>query len=333
MFKFFQEFSLRFTRQKSFYIVVGLFLVTASFATYVIWANADSWIKPKYSDLLPESSASVEYDENGQPIASTANGQKKSKNSSSSSSTANSSSQSSSSGGDTPEEDTFSVAVAFYADSQSDTDEEDGYHANDVSHILASGANPVFHAGDLMEDGTPESLARFNNVTATLRSSRTFYAAPGNNDRTVGDSSTISPFWFTNFSFPGNGQWYSVNFGNLHMVILDSAFSSGSASQLAWLASDLQSAASQDRITGVMYHHPTFVSTINQYLINYGADFVVAGHIHSYSHTVSNGINFYTMSGQPSIGYMKASIYQHHVTTTDYNNAGGVVETVTFNER
>ena len=329
----FINFFKRFSQNKSLYLLVGLFLIVSTAAACTIWYYAPVLIKPEYSDLLPKGSVSIQYDENGQPIATSSNGQKKSKKSSSSSSTADSSSQSSSSGGDTPEEDTFSIAVAFYADSQSDSDEEDSYHANAVSHILNSGTNPVFHAGDLMEDGTEESLTRFNNVTATLRSARTFYAAPGNNDRTVGNPSVISPFWFTNFDFPGNEQWYSVNYGNLHMVILDSAFSSGSASQLSWLASDLQSAASQERITGVMYHHPTFVSTINQYLVDYGADFVVAGHIHSYSHTVSNGINFYTMSGQPSIGYMKANIFQHHVTTTDYNNAGGVVETVTFYER
>lgn len=329
------NFFKRFSQNKFFYVLVGIFLVVSATATFVICYYAPVLIKPNYSDLLPDGSISIQYDENGQPISSTVNGKNKSKSSSgsNSSSSTNSNDQSSSSSGDAPSSDTFSLAVAFYSDSQSDSDEEDGYHATDVAHILASGANPVFHAGDLMEDGTEESLNRFNNVTATLRSTRSFYAAPGNNDRAVGDPSTISPFWFTNFSFPGNGQWYSVNYGNLHMVILDSAFSAGSASQLAWLASDLQSAASQERITGVMFHHPTFASTINEYLVNYGVDFVVAGHIHSYSHSVSNGINYYTMSGQPSIGYMKASIYQHHVVTTDYNNGGGTVETVTFNER
>lgn len=305
----------------------------AGYATYIIWVNADSWIKPQYSDLFPESLENVQYDANGQPIATSATGQNKKSTAKSTSGSQNSSSSSSSSSSDTPSGDTFSNAVAFYSDSQSDSDEEDSYHANDVAHILASGANPVFHAGDLMEDGTEASLTRFNNVTATMRSTRSFYAAPGNNDRTYGDPSTISPFWFTNFSFPGNGQWYSVNTGNLHLVVLDSAFSAGSASQLSWLAGDLQSAASQDRITGVMFHHPTFASTISEMLVNYGADFVVAGHIHAYTHSVSNGINYFTCSGQPSIGYMKASIYMHHVVMTDYNNAGGLVESVSFDER
>lgn len=232
-----------------------------------------------------------------------------------------------------PEPETLSATVAFYADSQSDTDAEDAYHQNVVNRILASGANPVFHAGDLMEDGTQDSLDRFNSVTSTLRASRHFYAALGNNDRKVGDSSTPSQLFFDNFSFPNNERWYSVNYGNLHLVVLDSAFASGSSSQLSWLANDLQSSASQNRITGIMFHHPTYKSTIASYINNYGVDFVISGHIHSYSHSVSNGVHYFTLSGQPTIGYIKARIYTNHVEMTVYNNAGGVVDTESFEER
>ncbi|MFC1780326.1 metallophosphoesterase [Patescibacteria group bacterium] len=226
-----------------------------------------------------------------------------------------------------------SAVVAFYADNQSDTDEEDVIHQRAVNYILGSGANPIFHAGDLMEDGTQDSLDRFNSVTATLRSTRTFYAALGNNDRKVGDPSTPSQLFLDNFVFPNNEQWYSVNFGNLHMVILDSAFSSGNPSQLSWLASDLQSSASQSRITGVMFHHPTFSSTISQQLIDYGVDFVISGHNHVYQHTTSSGINYFVLSGQTSLGYMVARIYSDRVTTTAYNNNNGVVDTTEFSER
>jgi predicted phosphodiesterase len=226
-----------------------------------------------------------------------------------------------------------SAVVAFYGDSQSDTDAEDANHLATVNHILATGANPVFHAGDLMEDGTQASLDRFNNVTQTLRSSRTFYACLGNNDRKVGDPSTPSQLWFDNFTFPNNEQWYSVNYGNLHVVVLDSAFAAGSGSQLSWLSSDLQSSASQNRITVVMYHHPTFASTISSQLVNYGADFVVAGHYHAYSHSVSNNIHYFVVSGQPSIGYMIARIYENHVEITVYNLGNAVIDTIEFNER
>ncbi len=109
-----------------------------------------------------------------------------------------------------PVNESISATVAFYSDSQTDTAEEEENHQRVVNNILATAANPIFHAGDLMEDGTEASWNYFLEATATLRSTRTFYAALGNNDRKVGDSSTPSPFWI-NFAFPNSGRWYSIN--------------------------------------------------------------------------------------------------------------------------
>jgi len=223
--------------------------------------------------------------------------------------------------------------VAFYADSQSDTDEEDARHQKVADRILAAAANPIFHAGDLMEDGTQNSLDRFNNVTATLRSTRTFYSALGNNDRVYGDSSTPSQLFLDNFVFPNNERWYSINTGNLHLVVLDSAFCSSCQSQLDWLASDLQSSASQSRITGVVYHHPSYTSTISSYLINYGVDFVIQGHIHAYSHTISNGINYFIMPGGNTLGYGLANIFSTYLTISIYNENGALIESATISKR
>jgi len=132
---------------------------------------------------------------------------------------------------------------------------------------------------------------------------------------------------------PGNERWYSVNYGNLHLVVLDSAFAAGNPTQLSWLASDLQSSASQSRITGVMFHHPTFSSTISSELINYGADFVISGHNHAYQHTTSGGIHYFVLSGQTSLGHMLMRVYSNRVTVTVFNNFNGVVDTTEFNER
>lgn len=226
-----------------------------------------------------------------------------------------------------------SAYVAFYSDPQSDTDAEDQNHQRVVNYILSSGANPVFNAGDLMEDGTQDSLNRFNTVTSTLRSTRTFYSALGNNDRVVEDASTPSAFYFNNFTFPNNEQWYSVNYGNLHMVVLDSAFSASNQTQISWLISDLQSSNSQNKITGVMFHHPAYASTISSYLINYGVDFVISGHTHGYSHTISNDIDYFVLSGQPSIGYMTAKVYSEKVDITAYNSGNGVIESLSISKR
>lgn len=233
----------------------------------------------------------------------------------------------------TPTAQVQSAYVAFYADPQSDTDEEDTYHQRVVNYILARGANPIFNAGDLLEDGTAASLTRFNNVTATLRSTRTFYSALGNNDRVEGDPSTPSTIFLNNFSFPGNERWYSVNVGNLHMVVLDSAFASSSQTQKDWLAADLQSAASQDRITGVIFHHPSYAATISSYLINYNVDFVIMGHNHAYQYYTSNGVDFFILSGQPNIGYITARVYTTYATLSVFNQNNGTITNITVDNR
>lgn len=224
---------------------MAAFIIVASYATYFIVSNAEG---NGYLGYGIYSSKNKKTSNTGEGSGTNSAGSQNKKTTSGSNS---SNGQNSTTGGGTnglssggAESDVFSIAVAFYGDSQSDTDEEDLYHLNAVNCILSSGVNSVFHVGDLMEDGTEASLDRFNNVTATLQSSRTFFAALGNNDRVVGDPSTPSPLWFANFSFPNNEQWYSVNYGNLHLVVLDSAFSSGSMSQLSWLTADLQSVAS-----------------------------------------------------------------------------------------
>ncbi len=232
-----------------------------------------------------------------------------------------------------PTTESASAYVAFYADSQSDTDEEDARHQKVVNKILSSGANPIFHGGDVMEDGTQNSLDRFNAVTSTLRATRSFYSVLGNNDRKIGDSSTPSQLFLDNFSFPNNEMWYSINTGNLHMVFLDSAFCASCQSQIDWLVSDLQSSASQSRITGVIYHHPSFSSTLSSYLESNGVDFVIQGHEHVYRHTLSGGINYFVMPGGGSLGYALASIYPSKVAITFFNENGGAIDSASFNER
>jgi predicted MPP superfamily phosphohydrolase len=184
-----------------------------------------------------------------------------------------------------------------------------------------------------MEDGTEASWNRFLNIASTLLGSRTFYAALGNNDRVVGDPSTPSTYFLNYFNFPNNEQWYSVNSGNLHIVVLDSAFSAANPSQTAWLSSDLQSANSQSRITVVMFHHPTFATTIQSYLQNYGVDFVVAGHIHTYSKSTVGSATMFTLPGGTAIGHATAQVFNNYAIFKAYNINGSLIETTTVNER
>lgn len=325
-------------------IFLLIFLLLAGWSTYYVSTHADDFIQRSNDFLLNESILSAEAEkkadeagivfEDGKivrktPIDSssaTSTGDKTSNNSSSQDNTPNDTQSAEGGPGTT-------TLVAFYADNQSDSDADDLRHQNIVNRILATSANPVIHAGDIMEDGTEDSWNRFLNIAGPLLSTRTFYAALGNNDRIVGDSATPSPYFLNYFNFPNNKRWYSVNSGNLHIVVLDSAFSWGSAEQLSWLASDLQSADSQSRITVVVYHHPTFTSVIDTQLINYGVDFVVSGHIHAYSKNYSNGVYFFTLPGGTSIGHALATINENSATITFYNSDGSAIETTTIDER
>lgn len=336
------SFLFDFRRRRLTYILLAVYFCCATIAVVWIWRNADLLVGnfPKDLVIQPTNQNQTEVASNADQSGS--NSTKKSSGSSTSSGQTNTGSSSDSSisstdtsgssdSSSTPE--TLSAKVAFYADNQSDSDGEDLIHAAAVNHILATGANPIFHAGDLMEDGTEASFNRFLSVAGTMLASRTFYGALGNNDRKVGDATTPSPIYLDYFNFPGNERWYSVNVGNLHAVILDSAFGAGSAEQLSWLASDLSSSQSQSRLTVVIFHHPTFVSTINSYLVNYGVDLVVDGHLHAYSRTASEGITYVTLSGQSSLGYLVASIYSTKITLSAYNNSGTLTDSATIYNR
>lgn len=333
-----QNFYQRVLEHKSAYFVVSLFIVVASFATCLIVAEADDYYLNQYAgtSISGGTNGAVDND-TGTGSQNNQSGSQNKNRSKSNGQSASLNGASGNSGSTGSSSDDFSTSVIFYGDSQSDTDEEDIYHSNVVGAILSAGGNPIFHAGDLLEDGTEASLNRFNSVTSTLRGSRTFYAAQGNNER---DSSV----YFDNFEFPGNERWYSINSGNLHMIVLDSAYSSTSAgsAQYNWLISDLQSSTSQSKITGVIFHHPPYGSggdtkglmgTIVPLFRDYGVDFVVSGHEHLYQKRNVDGIYYFVTSGQPSIGFLKADIYTNTISITAYSNGGGVVDSVRFVKR
>lgn len=334
-------------------LVLVLLITTVIYASYAsnqplaqTFAQIDFLTKP--TETTTKQSITTEKQESSQDTNKSSGIQKSSmpstQNQSSGSTTSSNSSNLTQSSTDNDTQESQSARVAFYGDSQSDTDAEDTNHAITLASILKNGANPVFHLGDLMEDGTQASLDRFNSVAADLLASRTFYGALGNNDRKIGDSGTPSPLYLTNFSFPGNERWYSLNIGNLHVVVLDSAFSStapGSA-QYNWLSGDLQNQDSQSRITAVIFHHPPYglggdskglVSTIVPLFRNYGVDFVISGHEHTYQKTTVDGVEYFISSGQPSIGYIVASVYASYANVLYYNEAGNLIDTTRVNAR
>jgi predicted phosphodiesterase len=315
-------------------VLLSIYLVLAIAVSSFIYINPPQFKESEEDILVNREEVSLENQVPGEESQSTGTSKK---SSSQSTGTANSGSQPDPASSDSSGEDTSVSLVAFYADSQSDTDEEDQNHQRVVDAILATSANPIFHAGDLLEDGTEASRDRFNLVTNILRATRTFYAAQGNNERN-------SSVYFDNFTFPGNEHYYSVNSGNLHMIVLDNyalSVAVGSA-QYNWLLSDLQSEASQSKITGVIFHYPIYggggdykgmIGSMVPLFRNYGVDFVVSGHEHSYQKAQVDGIWYFVTSGQPSIGYFLGYIYSDRVTMKVYNNSNSQIDSTTFSER
>ena len=147
-------------------VLLGILLVlaiSASLYLYIKIENQSYFADTKdklLTDYALEKSLIAEQAEETADSASSSKSSSKnsSRPSSSSSDTSGSSTTTSedgnSTGKSTPDTPTY---VAYYADNQSDSDEDDARHLSVVNKILASGANPVFHAGDIMEDGTLDS--------------------------------------------------------------------------------------------------------------------------------------------------------------------------------
>jgi len=149
--------------------------------------------------------------------------------------------------------------------------------------------------------------AVFDMYPALLRQTA-LWPTFGNHDGISATSATQTGPYYDIFSLPRSGEaggfpsgteaYYSFNFGDIHLVCLDSqgsSRSSGSA-MLNWLAADLASNAS--RWTIAFWHHPPYSkgshdSDVDLELIEmrenvlpvleqYGVDLVLTGHSHSY---------------------------------------------------
>jgi len=236
-------------------VLLGIFLLSTSVFTYFVCKNPTQFIvyhadgvelnlPEGASDLIAAIDLATTAEEKQQAMtkykqdcaaASSTSETTLGAGSSLSSSLSSSSSSTSDDGSSTPPAapESSSAFVAFYSYNQSDSDADDLRHQNVANRILTSRANPVINAGDIMEDGTQDSWNRFLNIAGTLLATRTFYAALGNNDRVVGDSTTPLSYFLDYFNLPNNERWYSVNSGNLHIIILDSAFGASDPNQLS----------------------------------------------------------------------------------------------------
>jgi acid phosphatase type 7 len=153
-----------------------------------------------------------------------------------------------------------------------------------------------------------------------------------------GNHEFMAPNYFGSFALPGNEQWYGVDWGPLHLTVLnDMAPSSMADEQTAWLPGDL---AGTDRPWRIMSHHqPSWTDGThapntearddwNPLLEAYAPHaLVLAGHNHLYERTVpiigeeqaEEGIIYVTTGGSGAPLYGTGSEWFLHLTESTYH--------------
>jgi hypothetical protein len=122
---------------------------------------------------------------------------------------------------------------------------------------------------------------------------------------TLGNHEYRSPIYFHRFALPGNEEWYSFDYGNVHVVVLNTETSlltsldpelfpadmGPGSEQYEWLEADL-SQVPDNQWKVVMFHRPPYscgphgdqadVQLITHLFDEYSVDLVFCGHDHLY---------------------------------------------------
>ena len=184
--------------------------------------------------------------------------------------------------------------------------------------------------------------AIFENMYEAKLKNSVSWSCLGNHDGISANSNTQTGPYYDIFSFPDNGQsgglasgteaYYSFDYGNLHVISLDSHESDRSVggAMYNWCEADLQN-TTQEWIV-MLWHHPPYTkgshnSDTETQLIqmrenflpmieSYGVDLVLNGHSHSYERSYHiNGHYGHSNSFDPDIH-----------TVGDYGSGNGRVD-------
>lgn len=167
----------------------------------------------------------------------------------------------------------------------------------------------MIHTGDIAyDDGTMSDFeTKFFGVYASLLASRPMFPASGNHDYVTADAAAYRQV----FVLPENGgpdgveRWYSYDWGDVHMVALDTE-KTGPA-QAAWLEADLT--ANKLPWTVVYAHKPPHSSgehgndgAFNQFFVPilkaHHVQLVLSGHDHDYERfTPFDGVTYIVTGG------------------------------------
>jgi predicted phosphodiesterase len=213
------------------------------------------------------------------------------------------------SGADVGEDNTFHTAVErfepFTLVAYGDTRTNANDHLAVVNRIIEHEPDLVLHSGDLVENGTVLSQWDvFFDTTKDLMKSVPFYPALGNHENNAQNYYDL--FYPPAGGGKDNKQWYSFDYGNAHIICLDSDVRN-STDQIAWLEADLARVADRVQWIFVNFHHPPYSSgshgseyaTMPKWIDafeRYGVDMVFNGHDHIYERSLSNDI-WYIVTG------------------------------------
>jgi len=181
-------------------------------------------------------------------------------------------------------------------------------HRTVISRIMALDPQPRFavFTGDLLSNGQrwPDWQGFFDWEEPMLRQIP-FYPALGNHEHDAENYLIL-------FSGAEDQRWYSFDYGDAHVVVLDSNGPyRSSPAQRAWLVQDL--ATNWDKpYAFVVFHHPLYTCTNDlgrrmgaldlvrdwgPIFEAYGITAVLNGHDHNYQHNVVNGIHYVVAGG------------------------------------
>lgn len=171
---------------------------------------------------------------------------------------------------------------------------------NNVQHFIDIDPDFWLFSGDFTDLGTQGEWDEWWNAIGPALSESPFMPVIGNHE-------LIASVYFGNFAlprYPNAGELsglqehvWSFDYGNLHVVGLDSNVTSSKTKQKTWLEADLAAASADEDIDWiiVMVHYPFFSasnhgSTTDLHswlpvLEQYGVDLTIAGHDHDYERT------------------------------------------------
>ena len=146
------------------------------------------------------------------------------------------------------------------------------------------------------------------NVYPEMMRQSPLWATIGNHDGVSADSATQTGPYYDIHTFPKNAEaggvasgteaYYSFNYGNIHVIVLDSNETSRSTTgaMMNWMKADLSNVTATWLIA--VWHHPPYTKGSHNsdtetnliemrqnflpILENYGVDLVLSGHSHSY---------------------------------------------------